>query len=175
MIRATVRWVPPPERYQQLVKRARELDPKVIVGVCSKAEIERMEREIDRLEKQAKEKEQNQPSTRAYAAFSDLWQRYWKAYNEVLQVQESMRPCRRELEIIGTPERYFQAPKAIPGQMPSFDTAKTRETFTSTFAHEVADIELLARDIETHVRLWVQLTPEAQNRKLILALAERLK
>src|SRR5450755_1329975 len=93
MIRATVRWVPPPERYQQLVKRARELDPKVIVGVCSKAEIERMEREIDRLEKQAKEKEQNQPSTRAYAAFSDLWQRYWKAYNEVLQVQESMRPC----------------------------------------------------------------------------------
>jgi hypothetical protein len=59
--------------------------------------------------------------------------------------------------------------------MPSFDTAMARETFTSTFAHEVADIELLARDIETHVRLWVQLTPEAQNRKLIMALAERLK
>jgi hypothetical protein len=39
----------------------------------------------------------------------------------------------------------------------------------------VADIELLARDIETHVRLWMQLSPEAQNRKLIIALAERLK
>jgi hypothetical protein len=174
MIRATVRWVPPPERYQQLVKRAREFDPKVIVGVCSKAEIERMEREVDRLEKQAKEKERNQPSTRAYAALSDLW-RYWKAYNEVLQVQENMKSCKRELEVIGTPEIFFQAPKAIPSQMPSFDTAKTRETFTNTFAHEVADIELLVRDIETHLRLWVQMTPEVQNRKLIMALAERLK
>jgi hypothetical protein len=169
------RWVPPPERYQQLVKRARELESKVIVGACSKAEIERMEREIDRLEKQAKEKEQNQPSTRAYAALSDLWQRYWKAYNEVLQVQDNMKSCKRELEVIGTPEIFFQAPKAIPGQMPSFDTAKTRETFTYTLAHDVADIEMLARDIETHVRLWVQLSPEAQNRKLIMALAERLK
>jgi len=49
------RWQPPAQYYGSLINRARELDPKVIVGVCSRAEIARLEKLVDQLEKQAAE------------------------------------------------------------------------------------------------------------------------
>ena len=50
------RWRPPAEYYSHLVDRARAHDPRVIVGVASPAETARMEREVERLEKEAKAK-----------------------------------------------------------------------------------------------------------------------
>jgi len=43
-------WEPPPVGFQRLAARLRELDPRAIVGVCSSAENDRLEKEVDRLE-----------------------------------------------------------------------------------------------------------------------------
>jgi hypothetical protein len=86
-----------------------------------------------------------------------------------------MKPHLRELNIIGVPAHFLDETASIGGEIPSFKSADECESFSSTFGHQVADLELLARNIGSYVQNWVKLSLEQQNRRLILALAERLK
>jgi hypothetical protein len=58
--------------------------------------------------------------------------------------------------------------------MPSFNTAEEYEALNAEFGHKVADIEMKATTLKNYCQQWTGLTMEQQNRKLILALAERI-
>jgi hypothetical protein len=184
MMKATARWVPPPERYQQLVKRARELDSKVIVGVCSKAEIERMEKLVDQLEKQAAEKadskRQNDPRNRASGTLHQLWNRGHEARQAILKMQADRLGKKSsfsdqifwhpELQALNPPPEFFEAPQDIGGRAPSFQTLEEADTLATEFGATVAALEALASKMSRYLNEWEDLSFEQQTRRLVMTL-----
>jgi hypothetical protein len=175
MMRATVRWDPQGERYHQLIARVRKFDPKIFIGVCSKTEIARLEKLAADFEEQAEAGNSNQPSHQSSVVLDGLRSRYHQARNEVLRWQVDLKADKQALEIIGIPADLYVEPDPIPNEMPWFKSPEERETFNATFSHQVADIELKAQKLREYAQQWARLTLEQQNRRLILALAERFK
>jgi hypothetical protein len=114
----------------------------------------------------------------AFSNWRDLPSAYFastkRARNEVLQWQSELRTHQDALSIIGTPIGYYKLPDAIERAMPSFKTTGEYEAFNAKFAHGVADVELMVTKLKDRCQQWTRLTMEQQNRKLILALTERM-
>jgi len=184
MIRAAVRWVPPPERYQQLVKRARELDPKVIGGAASSAEIARLEKLVDRLEKlageKAREKQLNDPRNRASATLHQLWNRSHDARCAILKMQTERLGKKStfsddifwhpELQALNPPPEFFEMPQEIGGRAPSFQTLEEADALAAEFGVTVAALEALASKMSRFLNEWEELSFEQQTRRLVMTL-----
>jgi hypothetical protein len=161
-------------RFRDAAARVRKYDANEPVGMCTTTEIERLEKLADQFEERARVSQTNEPLNAAVVALDGLWRRYHQARHQVLQWQTELRSHEQALSIIGTPIGYYKEPETIPSMMPSFKTAGECEAFNATFAHKVADIEMLVTKLKEHCEQWTRLTMEQQNRKLILALAERV-
>ena len=109
-------------------------------------------------------------TTRAASSHS----RYHNARNEVLKWQAEIMRHRPQLAIIGAPVGYFQEPEAIASVAPSFFNVEECDAFNTKFGHKVADIETKATTIKDYCQQWTRLTLEQQNRKLIMAIADRI-
>ncbi len=142
--------------------------------MCSNHEIERLEKLAAQLEKGAEVSRSNESLSRANNILNDLWRRYHNARTEVLKWQEEMQRHRPELAIFGTPVGYFQEPEAIASAAPSFSTVDECDAFNTKFGHKVADIETKATTLKDYCQQWTRLTLEQQNRKLIMAIADRI-
>jgi hypothetical protein len=162
------------QRYLEAVARVRRHDDKTYIGMCSNAETERLEKLASELEKLARVSTSNEPITRALNILSDLWRRYHQASSEVLKWQAEILPHRPQLAIIGAPIGFFQEPEAIASAMPSFSDAAECEKFNTGFGHKVMDLETKARMLKEYTQQWTRLTLEQQNRKLIMAIYERI-
>lgn len=162
------------QRYHDAIARVRRHDDKTPIGMCSSHEIERLEKLAFQLEKGAEVSRSNELLTRAGNILQGLWMRYHNARMEVLKWQAELQRHRPELAIIGAPVGYFQEPEAIPGTAPSFKSAEECEAFNTDFGHKVADIETKAKTLKDYCQQWTRLTMEQQNRKLIMAIADRI-
>jgi hypothetical protein len=168
-------WKPPGAYYTELVDRARRFDPRIVPGAASSDEIARMEKVVERLEKQAAEKEANAPIKAASAAVSDLWQRAQAARQKISRLQEAeLKTYQDVFAILGVPAAFYEPhTDDIPVRPPSFGSLAEYEAFTPTFSEKVAELERKAGEIGGFVASWVDMPMERQNRKLILAMAAR--
>lgn len=162
------------EHYHQAVARVRRYDGNVAVGMATNTEIARLEKLADQFEERSRVSQTNEPRNAAVIALAGLWPRYHQVRHEVMQWQTELRSHQQALSIIGTPLGYYKEPGAIPSTMPSFDSTVEHEAYNAKFRHKVADIEALEADLKNYVQQGTRLTIDQQNRKLILALAERI-
>jgi hypothetical protein len=161
-------------RFRDAVSRVRKYDGNAAIGMATNTEIERLEKLADQFEERAQVSRANEPRNAAMVALAGLWTRYHQARHQVTQWQTELRSHQQVLSILGMPIGYLKEPEAIASQMPSFKTAEEHEAFNAKFAHKVADIEMKATTLKNYCQQWTGLTMEQQNRKLILALAERI-
>jgi hypothetical protein len=103
------------QRYWRLADHARKLDPRVIAGAASVPELDRMEKVVARLEKEADEKAKrelsNDPRNIASGKLRDLWRRAHEARQEILELQEGKaKAYRRAFAIIRVPAKLFAPP-----------------------------------------------------------------
>jgi hypothetical protein len=162
------------QRYHDAIARVSKHDDKTPVGMCSSHEIERLEKLAAQLEKGAEVSQSNESLTRAHIVLNGFWRRYHDARNEVLKWQDELQRHRPQLEIIGTPLAYFQEPEAIASTQPSFKNVDECDRFSTSLGHKVADIETKATTLKDHCQNWTRLTMDQQNRKLIMAMWERM-
>jgi hypothetical protein len=165
---------PKTDRYHAAIARVRKYDGNIPIGMATNTEIARLEKLADQFEERAQVSRTNEPKNAALVTLSGLWARYHQARHEVLQWQTELRSHQQALSIIGTPLGYYKEPETIASMMPSFDSAEEYEAFNAKFRHKLADLEALATDLKNYCQQWTRLTMEQQNRKLILALAERM-
>jgi hypothetical protein len=184
MMKATAHWEPPPVRYQRLAARARELDPKAIVGACCNSELVRMEKLVDQLEKQAAEKadskRQNDPRNRASGALHQLWSRGHEARQAILKMQayrlgkkssfsdQIFWPA--ELQALNPPPEFFDAPQDIGGRAPGFQTLEEADTLVADLSATVAALESLNLKMSQFLHEWEELSFEQQTRRLVMTL-----
>jgi hypothetical protein len=142
--------------------------------MCSNVEIDRLEKLAFQLEEGAKISQSNGSLTRAGNILQGLWRRYHNARGEVLKWQNELQLHRPQLAIIGAPVGYFQEPEAIPSIAPSFQDVEECNAFNTDFGHKVADIETKATTLKDYCQQWTRLSLEQQNRKLIMAIADRI-
>jgi hypothetical protein len=162
------------ERYHTAVSRVRKYDGNAAIGMASNVEIARLERMADQFEEREKISLAKTPDHSAVVALNDLWGRYHRARSEVLKWQEELQRHRPQLAILGAPVGYFQEPEAIASAAPSFKSTEECETFNTTFGHKVFDLETKVRTLKDYCQQWTRLTLEQQNRKLIMAIADRI-
>jgi hypothetical protein len=162
------------QRYHDAIARVRRYDDKTPVGMCSSHEIDRLEKLAFQLEEGAKVSYSNEDLTRAMQQLHGLWMRYHNARNEVVKWQQELQLHRPQLAIIGAPVGYFQEPEAIAGEQPSFKTVEEYEQFSTGFGHKVMDLETKAGKIRDYCQQWTRLSLDQQNRKLIMAIADRI-
>jgi hypothetical protein len=161
-------------RFRSAIDRVRKYDGNAAIGMATNTEIARLEKLADQFEKAAKVTQANEPLNAAVSALAGLWRRYWQAYHQVTQWQTELRSHQQVLSILGMPIGYLKEPETIASGMPSFKTAEEHEAFNVKFGHRLADIEMKATKLRDYCQQWTRLTPDQQNRKLILALAERI-
>jgi hypothetical protein len=162
------------QRFHAAVARVRKYDDKALIAMCSNAEIDRLERLASQLEKGADVSRSNESRALAGNILQGLWSRYHNARNEVLNWQAELQRHRAPLAIIGAPVGYFQEPAAIPSTAPSFSSVEEFEAFNIEFGHKVMDIETKLTTIRNYCQQWTRLSLEQQNRKLIMAIADRI-
>jgi hypothetical protein len=165
---------PKTERYHAAISRVRKYDGKMAIGMASNTEIARLERLADEFEDRERTSRLNEPLTAGTTALSGLWSRYHQARSEILNWQAELRQHSRELNVLGTPIGYYTEPDAIPSAMPSLGSAAEYEAYNSKFSHRVIELELKVTTLKNYCQQWTRLTPDQQNRKLILAIAERI-
>jgi len=184
MMKATAHWEPPPVRYQRLAARARELDPKAIVGACCNSELVRMEKLVDQLEKQAAEKadskRQNDPRNRASGTLHQLWNRGHEARQAILKMQAQRLGKKStfsddifwhpELQALNPPPEFFEAPQDIGGRAPGFQTLEEADTLVADLSATVAALESLNSKMSQFLHEWEDLSFEQQTRRLVMTL-----
>ena len=184
MMKAIAHWEPPPVRYQRLAARARELDPKAIVGACCNSELVRMEKLVDQLEKQAAEKadskRQNDPRNRASGTLHQLWNRGHEARQAILKMQAQRLGKKStfsddifwhpELQALNPPPEFFEAPQDIGGRAPGFQTLEEADTLVADLSATVAALESLNSKMSQFLHEWEDLSFEQQTRRLVMTL-----
>jgi hypothetical protein len=184
MMKATAHWEPPPVRYQRLAARARELDPKAIVGACCNSELVRMEKLVNQLEKQAAEKaeenQRNDPRNRASIALHQLWNRGHEARQGILKMQTERLGKKStfsdnivwhpELIALDPPPEFFNPPKDIGSRAPEFGTLEEADTLIADLSATVAALESLNSKMSQFLREWKDLSFEQQTRRLVMTL-----
>jgi hypothetical protein len=161
-------------RFREAVARVHKYDSSAAIGMATNTEIARLEKLADQFEERAHVSRTNEPLNRAVSILQDLWRRYHQARHQVLQWQTELRTHERALSIIGTPLGYYKAPDAIESAAPSFASAAECEAFNAKFGHRVFDLETKATTLKDYCQQWTRLSLDQQNRKLILALADRI-
>ena len=74
------------------------------------------------------------------------------------------------IDVLSVPQTFLEPPKT----MRRLPVHRTEEDIDH-FAKQVTELEILASRLDDIVQSWERLTPEQQNRRLVLALAERVK
>jgi hypothetical protein len=161
-------------RFREAVARVRKYDGSIAIGMATNTEIARLEKLADQFEERSKVSQTNEPRNAAMVTLDGLWRRYHQARHEVLQWQIELRSHKQVLSILGTPLGYYKEPDAIESAAPSFSSAEEYEAFNAKFAHRVADVEMKATTLKDYCQQWTRLSLDQQNRKLILALADRI-
>jgi hypothetical protein len=178
------RWESPPNYYAKLVDRARKHDPKVIGGAASSAEIARLEKLVDQLEKQAAEqadaKRQNDPRNRASGTLHQLWTRGHEARQGILKMQAERLGTKStfsdaifwlpELQALNPPPEFFEAPQDIGGRAPGFQTLEEADTLVADLSATVAALESLNSKMSRFLNDWAELSFEQQTRRLVMTL-----
>jgi len=165
---------PKEQRYHEAVARVRRHDDKTPIGMCSSHEIERLEKLAAQLEKGAEVSRSNESLARAQNILQSLWQRYHNARTEILKWQDELQRHRPQLAIIGAPVGYFQEPETIASAAQSFSNVEECDAFNTKFGHKVMDLETKVTTLKDYCQQWTRLTLEQQNRKLIMAIADRI-
>jgi hypothetical protein len=151
-----------PQYYRRLFDLVRRMDPKAILGACSPNEIERMKGRFVQLETEATERARG-PFDREKAELSGLSRRFDEARSKVAWLQAELKArVSPELTILVTPED-LEAPASIAEY----------EASIAVLTPRVASLEAMGQRLNSYLVEWPRLSPEQQNRKLILALAER--
>jgi hypothetical protein len=177
------RWQPPAQYYGELVARARKHDSKVIAGGASTAEIARMEKLVDRLEKQAAEgadaKRRNDPRNITLAALNRLWHRGHDARQAISKMQAERLGKKSpvtddtfwhaELQALNPPPEFFKTPQDIGSGTPSFRTLAEADTLAAELSVTVAALEALASKMSRFLNEWEELSFEQQTRRLLMA------
>ena len=152
------------QHYNRMVAYARTLDPRFVGGAASVREIARVEQAIAALEKQAAEKARG-PFDRERAELSGLCRRFDEARTKVVSLQAQLKVRGGpELAILVSPED-LEAPASIAEY----------EASIAVLTPQVASLEAMGQRLSSYIVEWPRLSVEQQNRKLILALADRLK
>jgi hypothetical protein len=165
---------PKTTRFHEAAARVRKFDGNIAIGMASNSEIARLEKLADQFEDRERASRLNEPLTAGMTALSGLWSRYHQLRSDVLNWQAELRRYPREMSVLGTPVGYYTEPEAIPSTMPSFRSAAEYETYNAKFSHRVAELELKVTKLKDYCQQWTRLTPDQQNRKLILAIADRI-
>jgi hypothetical protein len=87
---------------------------------------------------------------------------------------EELKRHKEELSILEMPADYLMAPGYVETAPPPMATSEEREEFNRAFSHTVTDLERVATKLKNRCQSWTRLTPEQQNRELIMAIARRL-
>jgi uncharacterized coiled-coil protein SlyX len=149
--------------YNRMVAYARTLDPRFVGGAASVPEMDRVKKAIETLERQAAEKAR--PFDREGAELSGLSRRFDEARSKVAWLQAELKArVSPELTILVTPEDW-EAPAPI----------SEYEASIAVLTPRVASLEAMGQRLNSYLVEWPRLSVEQQNRKLILALAERMK
>ena len=180
------RWRPPNVYYADLVARATALDPKAVVsGAASTAEIARMEKLVDRLEKQAAEKaaagRQNDPHNIASAGIRTLWSRGLVAREFIRKMQEEKLGRKYsssdtiywhpEMQALNPPAEFFEpVPDIGRGEPPRFSTLEEADTLATALGVTVTTLEALASKMSRFLQGWEDLSFEQQTRRLVMTL-----
>lgn len=161
-------------RFRDAVSRVRKYDGSAAIGMATNTEIVRLEKLADQFEERSRVSQTNEPRNAAVIALAGLWTRYHQARHEVMQWQTELRSHQEALSVLGTPLGYYKEPEPIASAAPSFKIAAEYEAFNAKFAHRVIDLEMKAAALRDYVQQWTRLTPDQQNRKLIMAMWERI-
>jgi hypothetical protein len=97
-------------RFRNAVDRVRKYDGNAAIGMCTNAEIERLEKLADQFEERAKVSQANEPRNAAMVALSGLWTCYHQVYHQVTQWQTELRSHQQVLSILGMPLGYLKEP-----------------------------------------------------------------
>ncbi len=188
------RWRPPNVYYADLVNRARELDPKsVVAGAASPGEIARMEKLVDRLEKEAAAKEAAkraaaqqsiEPLGIANGGLYELWHRAHRARMKIAEAQAklgsnphgsfSLRHDLADLKMLNPPPECFETPPDIGGGPPCAGTLEKADLLAANLS-VVAEKNARAVTGLREMCAWAEAGMEQQNRRLIRTLFERLR
>jgi len=153
--------------YNRMVLYARTFDPRFVGGAASVPEMDRVKRAIEIFERQAAEKKAGDPRGIELAG---LYRRADDARSKVVSLQAELKSrVSRELTILVTPAD-LEAPAPIT-QAASGDSIEENIAVMTRLANGHG---ATAQRLDSILNEWPRLTPEQQNRKLILALAERL-
>lgn len=154
--------------YNRMVAYARTLEPRFVGGAASVPEMDRVKKAIETFEWQAAEKKAGDPRRSELFA---LHRRADEARGKVVSLQAELKlkaSGSREIAILMTPADLKEpAPITQSGDSIEEDIA----VMTSLANGHGAT----AQRLDSILKEWPRLSPEQQNRRLILALAERLK
>ena len=126
-------------------------------------------------EKKAKEAA-NDPVGIARGKLHVLWKRAYEAHQKIVPLLEKAKTYRREFQIIGVPEKLFAAPSPneVPQSEPYGWTLEDFAACTAGATPKIIALEEQLGKLGQHVSDWERLSPEMQNRKLILAMRSYL-
>jgi hypothetical protein len=178
------RWEQPATYYRKLVDRARKHDPKVIGGAASTAEIVRLEKLVDGLEKQAAAKDdakrQNDPRNQASSTLHRLWNRGHEARCAILKMQTERLGKKSsfsedmvwlpELMALAPPPEFFNPPKDIGRSAPEFQTLDEAEVLIADLSATVTSLESLNSKMAVFLGGWEGASFEQQTRRLVMQL-----
>jgi hypothetical protein len=157
------------QHYNRMVAYARTLDPRFVGGAASVREIARVEQAIETFERQAAEKKAGDPRD---SELSELHRRAEEGRGRIISLQVELKlkaTVSREIAILVTPAD-LKEPAPITRSVPG----NSIEENIAVMTRLATGHEAMARRLDGILTEWSRLSPEQQNRKLILALAERL-
>ena len=155
--------------YNRMVDYARTLDPRFVGGAASVREIARVEQAIAVMEKQAEEKRRGDPRG---IELANLCRRADEARGKVGSLQAELKlkaSVSREIAILVTPADLKE-----PAPITQSASGNSIEENIAVMTNLATCHEATARRLDGILNEWPRLSPEQQNRRLILALAERL-
>jgi len=154
--------------YNRMVAYARTLDPRFVGGAASVPEMDRVKKAIETFERQAAEKKAGDPRG---SELTVLHRRAEEGRGRIISLQAELKlkaTVSREIAILVTPAD-FKEPAPIT------QSGDSIEEKIAVMTNLASGHGATVRKLESILNEWPRLPPEQQNRRLILALAERLK
>ena len=153
--------------YNRMVAYARTLDPRFVGGAASVPEMDRVKKAIETFERQAAEKKAGDPRGIELAV---LHRRAEEGRGKIISLQGELKASgSREIAILVTPADLKE-----PAPITQSASGNSIEENIAVMTRLANGHGATAQRLDSILNEWPRLTPEQQNRKLILALAERL-
>jgi hypothetical protein len=153
--------------YNRMVAYARTFDPRFVGGAASVPEMDRVKKAIETFERQAAEKKAGDPRD---SELTVLHRRADEGRGRIISLQGELKlkaRVSREIAILVTPADLKEP-------APITRSGNSIEENIAVMTNLATGHEAMARRLDSILNEWPRLSPEQQNRKLILALAERL-